>query len=235
MAENSNGNGVYVDEEEEEEEIKLKQKKQRLKETLPEVLNRIASAILFQEPADAGSLLRRIKVSVADNATLLPEASRNSARDVLIWTRRGTPFRALFVISVGTVTFVALTGLLVFMLFFLAATVNAIVISLLMSLAAAGGFLALFFAFVTAIYIGALSIAIFAISVTTFWAIVAILMITGNKLFGHLILFSFLFHALCFRFDFVCYYIVIKTFISCVKFNSLRTAIDIYLFHKMCL
>lgn len=100
MAENSNGNGVYVDEEEEEEEIKLKQKKQRLKETLPEVLNRIASAILFQEPADAGSLLRRIKVSVADNATLLPEASRNSARDVLIWTRRGTPFRALFVISV---------------------------------------------------------------------------------------------------------------------------------------
>lgn len=179
MAENSNGNGVYVDDEEEEEEMKLKQKKQRVKETLPEVLNRIASAILFPEPADAGSLLRRIKVSVADNATLLPEASRNSARDVLIWTRRGTPFRALFVISVGTATFVALTGLLVFMLFFLAATVNAIVISLLMSLAAAGGFLALFFAFVTAIYIGALSIAIFAISVTTFWAIVAILMITG--------------------------------------------------------
>ncbi|KAG4923453.1 uncharacterized protein LOC114396821 [Glycine soja] len=179
MAENSNGNGVYVNDDEEEEEMKLKQKKQRAKETLPEVLNRIASAILFPEPADAGFLLRRIKVSVADNATLLPEASRNSARDVLIWTRRGTPFRALFVISVGTVTFVALTGLLVFMLFFLAATVNAIVISLLMSLAAAGGFLALFFAFVTAIYIGALSIAIFAISVTTFWAIVAILMITG--------------------------------------------------------
>ncbi|MCI13851.1 hypothetical protein A2U01_0034973, partial [Trifolium medium] len=33
-------------------------------------------------------------------------------------------------------------GLLVFALFFLAATINAIVISLLMSLAAAGGFLA---------------------------------------------------------------------------------------------
>jgi len=48
-------------------------------------------------------------------------------------------------------------------------------------LAAAGGFLALFFAFVTAIYIGALSIAIFAISVTTFWACVAILIITGKQ------------------------------------------------------
>ncbi|XP_061340349.1 uncharacterized protein LOC133286863 [Gastrolobium bilobum] len=81
--------------------------------------------------------------------------------------------------SVGSVTFVALTGLLVFMLFFLAATINAIFISLLMSLAAAGGFLALFFAFVTAIYIGALSLAIFVISITTFWAIVAVLITTG--------------------------------------------------------
>ncbi|KAG4975082.1 hypothetical protein AAZX31_11G218500 [Glycine max] len=178
MAETSNGNGVYVDEEE-QEVVKLKQKTQRVKETLPEVLNRIASAILFPEPAYSGSLLRRIKLSVADHAPLLPEASKNSARDVLLWTRRGTPFRPLFVISVGTVTFVALTALLVFMLFFLAATINAIVISLLISLAAAGGFLALFFAFVTAIYIGALAIAIFAISVTTFWSIVAILIITG--------------------------------------------------------
>lgn len=178
MAEKANGNSVYADEQD-EEELKSNQRKGRVKETLPGVLNRIASAILFPEPADAGSILRRIKVSVSDNAPLLPDASRNSARDVILWTRRGTPFRALFVISVGTVAFVALTGLLVFMLFFLAATINAIVISLLMSLAAAGGFLALFFAFVTAIYIGALTVAIFAISVTTFWAIVAILIITG--------------------------------------------------------
>lgn len=157
----------------------MKQRKGRVKESLPEIFNRIASAILFPEPGDNGSLLRRIKVSVADNAPLLPEASRNSATDVILWTRRGSPFRALFVISVGTVAFVALTGLLVFMLFFLAATINAIVISLLMSLAAAGGFLALFFVSVTAIYVGALSVAIFAISVTTFWAIVAILITTG--------------------------------------------------------
>ncbi|KAL2333195.1 hypothetical protein Fmac_014408 [Flemingia macrophylla] len=177
MEEKANGNGVYA--EEEEEELKSKHRKGTLSETLPEVLNRIASAILFPEPADAGSLLRRIKVSVSDNAPLFPEASRNSANDVLLWTRRGTPFRALFVISVGTVAFVALTGLLVFMLFFLAATINAIVISLLMSLAAAGGFLAVFFAFITAVYIGALTVAIFAISITAFWAIVAILIITG--------------------------------------------------------
>ena len=66
------------------------------------------------------------------------------------------------------------------MLFFLTATVNAVVVSLLISLAAAGGFLAIFFACATAIYIGALSVAIFVISVTTFWTIVAILITSGN-------------------------------------------------------
>lgn len=83
-------------------------------------------------------------------------------------------------LQVGTITLVALTGLIVFMLFFLAATLNATIIALLMSLAAAGGFLALFFAFVTAIYIGALSVAIFTISTVTFWTVVAILITTGT-------------------------------------------------------
>ncbi|CBI28637.3 unnamed protein product, partial [Vitis vinifera] len=95
------------------------------------------------------------------------------------WTRRGSALRALLVISVGTITLLALTGLLVFMLFFLAATFNAIVISLLMSLAAAGGFLALFFACITAIYIGALSVAVVVISTATISAIIAVLITTG--------------------------------------------------------
>jgi hypothetical protein len=182
---NSNGNTVYVehqhdDEEEELDNLKKKHRKdQSVTQTLPEVLNRLVSAILFPEPADDNSLLHRIKNSIADNVPLLPEASKNSANDVITWTRRGSSLRALLVISVGTVSFVSLTGLLVFTLFFLAATINAIVISLLMSLAAAGGFLALFFVCSTAIYIGSLSIAIFVISVTTFWTIVAILIISG--------------------------------------------------------
>jgi len=86
--------------------------------------------------------------------------------------------------QVGTVALVALSGLVAFMLFFLAATINAIFVSLLISLAVAGGFLALFLAFVTAIYIGALSVAIFAISTVTFWAVVAIVITAGNVLFG---------------------------------------------------
>lgn len=131
-------------------------------------------------------------------------------------------------LQVGTVTLVALTGLLVFMLFFLAATVNAVVISLLVSLAAAGGFLALFFAFATAIYIGALSVAVFVISVTTFWTIVAVLITSGNKLTDHLILFSLTILISSFRFD-VILLLSYENFYQCCEMSSLSTAIDIYL------
>ncbi|KAK4262426.1 hypothetical protein QN277_027986 [Acacia crassicarpa] len=153
--------------------------RQKERETLYGVLHRLITSIIFPEPDNAAPMLNRIKISVSQNVPLIPEASRNTGRDVLLWTRRGSPLRALLVIAVGAITCVALTGLLVFALFFLAATINAIVISLLMSLAAAGGFLALFFALVTAIYIGALSVAIITISTVTFWTIVAILITTG--------------------------------------------------------
>ncbi|KAK1313109.1 hypothetical protein QJS10_CPA06g02314 [Acorus calamus] len=124
-------------------------------------------------------LLQRVKTACADGGPRVREASRNTARDLLVWTRRGGTLRALLVISVGTITLLALTGFMVFMLFFLAATINAIVISLLMSLAAAGGFLALFFACLTAIYIGALSVALFVISTTTITTIIAVVVATG--------------------------------------------------------
>ena len=99
-------------------------------------------------------------------------------------------FCAPNLLQVGTVTFLVLTGLFIFMLFFLAATVNAIVISLLMSLAAAGGFLTLYFAFMTAIYIGALSVAVFVISTATISAIIAVVISTG-RLVGFSVCFQF--------------------------------------------
>ncbi|KAK4278061.1 hypothetical protein QN277_015959 [Acacia crassicarpa] len=61
----------------------------------------------------------------------------------------------------------------------LGATFHAMVISLFVLLAIAGGSLALLCACVTVIYIGALSIAIFAICTVTFWTIVAILTASG--------------------------------------------------------
>lgn len=151
-------------------------------ETLYVVIHRMITMILFPDPNSrvaSFSLLQRIKISLSENGSHLRDASRNTGRNVLLWTRRGSPIRALFVISVGTITLLTLTGLLVFMLFFLAATINAIIISLLVSLAAAGGFLALFFACLTVIYIGALSVAAFVISTAAISAIVAVLVATG--------------------------------------------------------
>ncbi|KAE9594420.1 hypothetical protein Lal_00001254 [Lupinus albus] len=176
MAEEFNSNGS---EEEQKVSFISLHTNERTQDNIPQILNRFASAVLFPEPGNTGSLINRFKISVVENVPLLPEASRNSARDVLLWTHRGSPLRAIFVISVGTTILVSLTGLLVFMLFFLAATISAIFVLFLMSLASMGGFLALFLSFVAAIYIGALSVAVFAISVTTFWATVAILITTG--------------------------------------------------------
>ncbi|KAL6661386.1 hypothetical protein ACP70R_000770 [Stipagrostis hirtigluma subsp. patula] len=124
-------------------------------------------------------LLRRLRAASCEAAPRLREASRNSARDLLEWTRRGSGLRAILVISAGTITLIALTGLLIFMFFLLVATANAVIVSVLMSLAAAGGFLAIFFACLVAVYIGAVSIATFAISATVFSAIVGVMIATG--------------------------------------------------------
>ncbi|GMH26823.1 hypothetical protein Nepgr_028666 [Nepenthes gracilis] len=125
------------------------------------------------------SLFHRAKTSLRRDLPLLRDASRTTGLRILRWTRQGSSLRALLVISVGTVAFLTLSALLIFLVFFLVATFNAIIISLLMSLVAAGGFLALFFACVVAIYIGALSVALFVISTATISAIVAVLIATG--------------------------------------------------------
>ncbi|KAK4430453.1 hypothetical protein Salat_1346000 [Sesamum alatum] len=147
--------------------------------TLYTIFSRLVAAAFFPDPSSSTPMLQRIKAALSVYVPLLPDASRNTARNVLSWTRRGSPLRALLVVSVGTISLLALTGLLVFMLFFIAATINAIVISLLVSLAAAGGFLAMFFACAAVIYVGALAIAVCAISTTTFFAVIAVVVATG--------------------------------------------------------
>ncbi|KGN51068.1 uncharacterized protein LOC101212066 [Cucumis sativus] len=147
-------------------------------QTVYEPLRRLIAEIFFPDEIK-GSLFHRVKVSVTDNGPAVAQACRNFGRDVLSWTRRGSPLRALLVISVGTIVLLAMTGSLIFLFFFLAATLNAIIISLLVSLAAVGGFLALFFACVTAIYVGALGVALFVISTATISAIVAVVIAAG--------------------------------------------------------
>nr|CAB3504691.1 unnamed protein product [Digitaria exilis] len=148
-------------------------------ETLPGVLRGFVDEVWSSPGGDEKTLLRRLRAASCEAAPRLRGASRNSARDLLEWTRRGSGLRAILVISVGTITLIALTGLLIFMFFLLVATANAVIVSVLMSLAAAGGFLAIFFACLVAVYIGAVSVAVFAISATVISAIVGVMIATG--------------------------------------------------------
>lgn len=69
-------------------------------ETLHGVLHRLISMIIFPDTLST-PLLQRIKISVSENAPRLGDASRNTTQSLLDWTRRGSPLRALLVISVS--------------------------------------------------------------------------------------------------------------------------------------
>lgn len=69
--------------------------------TLLTLLNRLIAAIFFPNPNSSAPLLQRIKTALAENVPLLRDASKNTAARVLQWTRRGSPLRALFVVSVS--------------------------------------------------------------------------------------------------------------------------------------
>ncbi|KAJ1268482.1 hypothetical protein BS78_07G139100 [Paspalum vaginatum] len=144
-------------------------------DTLPAVVRSFVGGVWSPDEP----LLRRLRAASCEAAPRLRGASRNSARDLVEWTRRGSGIRAILVISVGTITLIALTGLLIFMFFLLVATANAVIVSVLMSLAAAGGFLALFFACLVAVYVGAVSVAVFAISATVISAAVGVMIAAG--------------------------------------------------------
>ncbi|CAN8306775.1 unnamed protein product [Cochlearia groenlandica] len=95
--------------------------------------------------------------------------------------------RSLLVIAMGTIVILTTMALDVFTLFFVAATSNAIIICLLISLAVAGGFLALFFLCLAGVYIGALSFAAFVISTVTGSTVVSVLIASGkDSKFVHL-------------------------------------------------
>ncbi|CAM0951247.1 unnamed protein product [Alopecurus aequalis] len=118
------------------------------------------------------------------------QTPENVARSLVAWTRGGGAVRALLVVSVGSVTSIALTVLLVFTFFLVAATTAAIVISILMSLGAAGGFLSVLFAFLAAMYVGVLSVAVVVVSATTVATIIGITIATGWAAFLWILWFS---------------------------------------------
>lgn len=146
-------------------------------EGLLQVLKQMVLQIVYSR--EGTPFFRRTKQAFMENGPLVKQAATNSTKNLIDWTHRGGPWRAFLVISVGTILLLAMTGFGAFMLFFLAATTNTIIVALLMSLAAVGGFMALFFMCLVAIFVGALSVAAFVISVTTLVTITAVSIAAG--------------------------------------------------------
>lgn len=69
--------------------------------TLYAVLTRLISAVFFPGPGTPGPFQHRVKVALSEYAPLLCETSQNTARNVYAWTRGGSPFHALLVLSVS--------------------------------------------------------------------------------------------------------------------------------------
>lgn len=170
-------NGIHQEGEEEEEGLFDKE--------LPEVeglfdaLKALVAQIVDPTQCEGMGVIERTKQAFKENTPRIKHSARNSTHNLMHWMHQGGLWRAFLVISVGMILLLSLTGLGAFMLIFLAATTNTIIVGFLMSLAAVGGFMVLFFTCLTAIYVGALSIAAFVISVTTLITITAVAVVAG--------------------------------------------------------
>jgi hypothetical protein len=70
-------------------------------DTLPSVFRSFFHGVMHSDDASK-PLIRRVRDASSAHAPKLPEASRNSARDLVSWTRSGSTLRALFVLSVSS-------------------------------------------------------------------------------------------------------------------------------------
>jgi hypothetical protein len=70
-------------------------------DTLPSVFRSFVDGVMYSDDASK-PLIRRVRDATSAHAPKLPEASRNSARALVSWTRNGSTLRALFVITVSS-------------------------------------------------------------------------------------------------------------------------------------
>jgi hypothetical protein len=132
-------------------------------------------------------LIHRTRRAFMEKGPILKEVLGDLAGDLVSWVHRAGPWQGALVIVVGSILLLALTGLGVFMLFFLAATIYAITIGLLLSLVTVGGFMAILFTCLAVFYVGALASAAFVISTTTLLTIAAIVVASGSVAFFWLV------------------------------------------------
>lgn len=157
---------------------------------LPKVLREIANDVLHGRSHGDGdgvviglrsplTFIHRTRESLREKSPQLKDGVRHTSSEIVQWMHKGGPWRAFLVSTVGIVLLLALVGLCTFLLFFLAATVNAVAIGFLASVASVGAFMALFFTSLTTIYIGFLIMAVLSISIITFFCIWVALIVAG--------------------------------------------------------
>ncbi|KAG6554841.1 hypothetical protein Mapa_003424 [Marchantia paleacea] len=125
------------------------------------------------------SMLLGSREVVRKNAPRLKQAAKQSSEDLVRWINQGGPWRSFLITVTGLIALLGLTGVAAFLVFFVIATANTFVVAVLGSMAAVGACVALFFAALTAIYIGALSIAVFVISSIAFMTMLAVVTAAG--------------------------------------------------------
>ncbi|KAG8056659.1 hypothetical protein GUJ93_ZPchr0002g25971 [Zizania palustris] len=143
----------------------------------------LSSSSLSSEEEDMACSIPAVLRGAVDGGRHLRDASRNAAGGLASWTRQGGAFRALVVVSVGSVALVTLTGLLIVVFVLVAAATSAAAVSVLVSLAALSAFLA-------AAYVGALLVVVFVVSATTAATVIAITIATGWVAFFWLVWFA---------------------------------------------
>lgn len=123
--------------------------------------------------------LHRYRHAIKKTAPRVNTSVKLASSDLVYWMNRGGPWRAFLILSTGITTSVGLSGVFIFLLFLITATVNTVIIALLGSVAAVGAVAALFFTALTGIYIGVLAVAACVISTIVFFTIVAVLTVAG--------------------------------------------------------
>lgn len=134
---------------------------------------------IHQWRSGSTSFIHRTRESLWEKSAQIHKALRQASVELVVWMQKGSPWRAFLVSTVAIVLLLGLAGLGTFILFFLAVTLNAVAVGFLASIASVGAFTALFFSSLTAIYIGALVVAVFFISTVTFLCICAALTAAG--------------------------------------------------------
>ncbi|XP_024533765.1 uncharacterized protein LOC112347300 isoform X2 [Selaginella moellendorffii] len=125
------------------------------------------------------SVLARMRALAYEKGPRAQTAARQTMADLHRWMQESGHLKIALLGAVGLVGLAALVALATFVVVFVSATANAMMISLILSISLVGFLMASFFTSLTAVYVGALLAAGVTISSLTFFSICGMIMAAG--------------------------------------------------------